>query len=554
MLASRPGRLPPLLALATVAVVLAAAVVVYLQQQAMATLQARNDVIGRQLAEQAVTDVAVELRRMLAGPVFDTLASVNHPDLRAGRLDLVAQHFTRGLARYPHVDRFFAWTVGEAGTADAPPVQFFGRDHAFVPDPALDPGIRALAIRHAAAQQIYLAADGVGRPRQQVFLRVFWTDAQRVRFLAVLGFVIGPEGMPRLLAEGHAAAIDGILRRRAGGLQLEARIMDERGALVYGTLPAGMPAARQVFPMLFYPAEDIQARLAASVSPRAWTLEVGARPTADEAALAGRLYWPLAVPGLLLLVAVALILEAHRRSSDLGRMQADFVAHVSHQLKTPLALLTAATETLQMNRVRSPERMAEYLHTIHTEARKLSALVHQVLEFSRVRQRRTLERELVELDVLVRETVQAFAKGLDQPDRFRVVVRTPVPRVEADPAALEQAVVNLLDNAAKYSGPDAPITVTVASDRTSAVIEVADRGIGIGPAELNRVFDRFYRVPAAGRREGFGLGLPIARDLVEAHGGQLEAVSTPEVGSTFRIRLRQARADRVALRPQEVVP
>ena len=119
---------------------------------------------------------------------------------------------------------------------------------------------------------------------------------------------------------------------------------------------------------------------------------------------------------LLMLAALGLTVQAHRRSAELARMQTDFVAHVSHQLKTPLSLLSTATETLQMDRIRSPEKLSEYLDTIRAEAARLSALVQRVLEFSRVQQQRSYEFEQVDLGALVRETVDAFAHGL-QPAR-----------------------------------------------------------------------------------------------------------------------------------------
>lgn len=543
-------RIPPPLALATVAVVLASAVVLYLQQQAMTTLRARNAIIERQLAEQVVNDIALELRRVVAGPVFETLAAVNHPDLRAGRLDLVAEQFVRGLARYPHIERFFAWTpIGPTDSASE--VQFFGRGQTFETDAALGAAIQALAFRHASSQQIYIAAERVGDGARQVFLRLFWTDADRERYFAVLGFVVEPETMHRRLFDnGRGQTIDDILERRAGDLPLQVRVVNEHGQRVYGSLPIGAPGAQLALPMLFYPEDEIRSRLAVGVAPRPWTLAVGADSVTNDRVLAGRLYWPLAVPAALLLVAAALTIQAHRRAEELTAMQSSFVAHVSHQLKTPLALLTAATETLQLNRVRSPERVSEYLHTIHTEARKLSVLVQRVLEFSRVQQTRTLEREKVDMAALVRETVDAFGYGLDQPERFTVSVRGTIPLVEADPAALEQAVLNLLDNAVKYSPAGQPVTVTVFADRSWVTIEVADRGVGIAPADQKRIFERFVRVSGAGHREGFGLGLPIARGLVEAHGGRLDVSSVAGAGSTFRIHLRHA-GDFVDLQPPE---
>lgn len=537
-LARRSWRPPPFV-LAVAATIGAAGLVLYLQQRAMTALQSQNRVIVRQLAEQTATDIATELRRTLDGPIFDTLAAVNHPELRAGRLDLVAQHFARGLEAYPHVDRFFAWLPStRRGPDSSDDVLFYGRSGEFGRDPELGLAVRDLARRYAGTQQIYIAAEGLGAEPRQAFLRLFWTDARRTDFFAVLGFVIEPASMrERLFAGTRGRAFDEVLQRRGRDVPLQVRITDESGEPVYGALPREVSEARLAFPMLFYPADDIRSRLAVGVPARLWAIDVGAAPF-TTALGAGQRYWPTVLSVVLMLMALALTAQAQRRSAELARMQTDFVAHVSHQLKTPLSLLSTATETLQMDRIRSPEKLAEYLDTIRAEALRLSALVQRVLEFSRVQQQRSYEFEQVDLGALVRETVDAFAHGLNQPGRFAVVLTPPGPFVQADPAALEQVVANLLDNAVKYSPADQPVTVSVRVERLSAVIDVTDRGVGIAAADQARIFDRFYRVPGAGHRPGFGLGLSIVRELVHAQGGRVDVASASGAGSTFRVTLR----------------
>jgi signal transduction histidine kinase len=246
-----------------------------------------------------------------------------------------------------------------------------------------------------------------------------------------------------------------------------------------------------------------------------------------------------------MLFALGLTVQAHRRSATLAKMQTDFVAHVSHQLKTPLSLLSAATETLQMDRVRSPERFAEYLATIHAEAARLSLLVQRVLEFSRVQQRRSYEFERVDLGALVRETVDAFALSLSsQHFKFDVQEDGPSPFVLADPAALEQVLANLLDNAVKYSDAVKEITVRVTSSPADAIVEITDRGIGIMPGEHKRIFERFYRSSGTLNRPGFGLGLALVRELIVAHRGTVNVTSARGLGSTFRVTLPRHQAER----------
>jgi two-component system, OmpR family, phosphate regulon sensor histidine kinase PhoR len=526
--------------IAIMATICAAGLVLFLQHRAIATLRSQTAVIVRQLSEQTAADIAVELRRTLDGPVFDTLTAVNHPDLRAGRLDLVAQHFEQGLKTYPHVDRFFAWSAQRTEPATPGEVVFYGRNGRFTRDAALGRAVTALARRHAPSQQIYVAAEGIGPDsRYQVFLRLFWSDARRLDYFAILGFVVDPSTMrEQLFGALRHTRLDALLARRGGDLPLQLAVRDEAGALVYGTAAASTQGGRVPFEMLFYPADEIHSRLAASVAPRTWTIEVTAPAATGAFTRASQEYGPTALSVVLMLVALGLTVQAHRRSADLAQMQTDFVAHVSHQLKTPLSLLSAATETLQMDRVRSPERFAEYLATIHAEAARLSLLVQRVLEFSRVQQRRTYEVEQVDLGALVRETVDAFAHSLSsQHFRFDVQQDGPGPVVLADPAALEQVLVNLLDNAVKYSADIKEITVRVRTSRSSAIVEITDRGVGIAPSDHARVFERFYRASGAPHRPGFGLGLPIVREVIQAHRGHVEVVSAPGEGSTFRIAL-----------------
>jgi len=534
---ARRVRRPHPLVLAIFSTIGAAALMFYLQYRATTALRSQTEVIVRQLSEQAADDVAGGLRRTLNGPIFDTLAAVNHPDLRAGRMELVARKFAEGLEAYPHVERFFAWRAQSThGSAD---VLFHGRSGGFVRDAAMGRDVLELAGRHAGSQQIYVAAEGVEPGARQVFLRLFWTDARRLEYFAVLGFVIDPASLPqRLFAGRHGAGLEALLARRGGELPLQLRVSDDRGAVVFGKLAPGVKGVRVPFSMLFYPADDIRSRVAAGVPERPWTIEVGA-PAMAGALGRGYDYGPTALSLLLMLVALGLALQAHRRSAELARMQTDFVAHVSHQLKTPLSLLSTATETLQMDRIRSPERLAQYLDTIRAEAQRLTVLVQRVLEFSRVQQQRTYEFERVDLGALVRETSDAFAHGL----AGRLVVYDervsgPGPVVLADPAALEQVIANLLDNAIKYSDADRPVIVSVRVERQWAIIEVIDRGVGIAAADQARIFERFYRVPGTGHRQGFGLGLPIVRELVHAQGGSVGVSSELGAGSTFRVTLR----------------
>lgn len=558
MLVRRPAWRPHPMVLAIAATFCAAALVLYFQHRAISTLRSQTRVILTQISEQTASDVAAEVRRTLDGPVYETLTAVNHPELRTGRLDLVAREFAEGLDAYPQVDRFFAWT-SETEAAAPGEALFFGRDAPrdtiavggsdgarFARDPALGRAIMALAREHVGEQHIYVAEDEVGARRHQVFLRLFFSDALRVEYFAVLGFVIDPETLHGpFFAALHERSLSSLLKKRGGDVPLQLRVTDENGGLVFGQPEAYATAAGVHVPMQYHPVDRILSRLTSRVAPRVWRIEVAAPPGHGLLGDAAGGYGVTALSIVLMLIAIGLTLQASWRSAELTRMQADFISHVSHQLKTPLSLLSAATETVTMDRVRSPEKLAQYIGIIRGEVSRLSALVQRILEFSRLQQARGYEFEPVDLGALVRESVAAFESSLAG-QRFTFhLEELDAPPVIADPAAIEQALVNLLDNAVKYSGEARHVTVRVRSAGSDAVIEVIDRGIGIAKSDMDRIFEKFYR-GATSQRSGFGLGLPIVQELVRAHRGRVEVHSTPGEGSTFRLVLPASGPNRAA--------
>jgi signal transduction histidine kinase len=536
---------------AIAAVVCAAALVLYLQQRTVAEQRKQTAIVLHEIAEQTAQAVVADVRTTLEGPVFDTLTAVNHPQIRDSRLDLLAAEYKAGLELYPHVERFFVWTEQTDGSVPGE-VLFYGPGHGevqaaprgvppvFSRDPALGREVFMLARRYAPSQQIYAAYARVGPDgNHDVFLRLFWTDARRDRFFAVTGFVVDRQRMrTTLFPELHQRRLDQLLKVRGDELPFELRVRDDQGTVIWGPAEEQPLAARAALPMLFYPVDELGVRLASGIEPVNWSVEVSPAHADQLLATTVNGYWLPALSVLLMLVAIAVTMHSGRRAAAVARMQSDFVSHVSHQLKTPLSLISAATETVELDRVQTPEKLAEYLGIIRGEVGRLSSLVQRILEFSSVQQRR-LEFDDVNLAELVRETVDAFRASLaGQQFTFHLLLEGPPPQVRADPAALEQALANLLDNAVKYSGGIREVTVRVAWSAGSAVIDVVDEGIGVPPDDRSHIFDRFYRgTGQAHHRRGFGLGLPIARELVTAHGGRVALVASSAKGSTFRITL-----------------
>jgi signal transduction histidine kinase len=244
----------------------------------------------------------------------------------------------------------------------------------------------------------------------------------------------------------------------------------------------------------------------------------------------------------LLLVVIALGLGATyrmvRRESEMARLKSDFVANVSHDLKTPLSLIRMFAETLELGRLPDEAARREYYGVITRESERLTRLINNVLDFSRQR----YDLRPTALEPLVHEAVEAFRHPLAQGGfKVEVDVAPDLPEVSMDADAMGQALANLIDNAIKYSGEGRRLAVSARRGEGSAEvrIEVADDGIGIPAAERERIFDKFYRVGRSetqGRR-GSGLGLALVKHVVEAHGGRVTVDSWPGAGSRFAIRL-----------------
>jgi signal transduction histidine kinase len=247
-------------------------------------------------------------------------------------------------------------------------------------------------------------------------------------------------------------------------------------------------------------------------------------------------------------LAAFLLLRDVSREVQIAQMRSQFVASVSHELKTPLTAIRMFAETLALGR--TPDRsQTEYLQTIVSESERLSRLVDNVLDFSRIEQdRKIYQMQKVCLADVVRSALRAIQYPLARQNfTLNVAIDDSMPPMMADPDAIEQAVLNLLANAVKYSGAAREIRLQVRRDQDDAVIEVADNGVGIAPEHHHKIFEKFYRVRTAetDRVPGAGLGLTLVSHAIKAHGGRVEVSSTPGSGSTFSIRMplsREARA------------
>ncbi len=230
-----------------------------------------------------------------------------------------------------------------------------------------------------------------------------------------------------------------------------------------------------------------------------------------------------------------------RREVRMAEMRSQFVSSVSHELKTPLTAIRMFAETMRMGRSKDPKTHTEYLDTIVNESQRLTRLLNNVLDFSKIEQgKRIYHPEQASLYAIIQSAARAMEYPLSQ-QGFSLEVKTEegLPDVFVDRDAIEQAVLNLLHNAVKYSGESRDIGLSLQKKENHAMIKVVDHGIGIAPQEQQKIFDKFYRVPSPENERivGTGLGLALVSHIVEAHLGRLEIESTLGKGSTFSIYL-----------------
>jgi signal transduction histidine kinase len=249
-----------------------------------------------------------------------------------------------------------------------------------------------------------------------------------------------------------------------------------------------------------------------------------------------------AVLALFLVSGIVLALRAADRAMRLSQMKSDFVSNVSHELRTPLASIRVFAELLRLGRVQAPEKVREYGEQIERESRRLSRLIENILDFSRIESgRKTYHFAPTDMRALVEGTLQSFEMYLKH-SGFSVRVdlpAAPLPPLFADADALSQALHNLLDNAVKFSGEARVIGVRLAREGEEIVLSVEDHGVGIPPGEQRKIFDRFHRVSTGLVHEvkGSGLGLSLVHHILQVHGGRVTVQSEPGRGSVFALRL-----------------
>ena len=242
---------------------------------------------------------------------------------------------------------------------------------------------------------------------------------------------------------------------------------------------------------------------------------------------------------LVLVIGVAFTTRAWAREAELSKVRADFVSSVSHELKTPLALIRMFGETLESGLVEDEAKRQEFYGIIRRESERLTHLINNVLDTARI-DAGTKQFSFQSWDIvaLVRDALDAYGPLFA---RLNFTVNATLPSsplaLDLDRDAVAQALVNLFQNAIRYSNQSKRVDISIEQRESEVVVSVADQGIGISSSEQSRIFDKFYRSDTKNGEavSGSGLGLSIVRHIMLAHGGRVEVKSAPGEGSEFAL-------------------
>ena len=242
---------------------------------------------------------------------------------------------------------------------------------------------------------------------------------------------------------------------------------------------------------------------------------------------------------IVLVAGVVFVFINIRREMELARIKSDFVSNVSHELRTPLALISIFAETLELGRTKSEEKKKEYYSIISKEAGRLSRIVNKILSFSKIEAGKKEYRfSKVNINNIIEDIFKTYQFHLENSGfEFSFSPGPSVPEIDADSEAVSEAVINLLDNAVKYSADRKEVIISTGKEENFVYIEITDKGIGISEEAQKKIFDKFYRVSdgLVHNTKGTGLGLTLVKHIMDAHRGKVKIKSKPNEGSSFKL-------------------
>ena len=537
-----------------VVVAIPMAVLFYFQFKSLDDLETTSEVVLRQLSSDTAESLTRSVEDYLKRPHISVLLRITQGRTEPLDLPYIEPVFNDALIESPFVESFFVWT--ERGPmsnkwlvfdrasrqAAAAAIEQRFREDTVIGDKLLA-RLRDLVQNRRAI--VAFTEDLNGRPHY-VQAQLRWEGPARDRMTSVVAFAVDAEKLraqfiPAVLRDWMAT-----VQQPSGFPHLETEVLDEDGKRIFASNPerdgTGNPVDERSFAIIFFDKELLEFAAPYEQHREIWGLRTsyGPRPIPEIVSASTRPQQALMIVlAIAMAVGVFLVAGAAAREVRVAELKSNFVASVSHDLKTPLALIQLFAETLELGRVRTPDRAQEYYRIINVEAKKLTRLIENILDFSRMeaglRPYRMEPADLHEslTKVLSRMETQ-FSQGNFQ---ITTTIEPHLPRVLADEGAAEQAIENLLANAMKYSGESKAIEVRARRADGHLVVSVTDHGIGIAGREQARIFRKFYRVQRdlGGGPQGTGLGLAIVDHTMRGHGGFVQVESEPDRGSTFSL-------------------
>jgi two-component system phosphate regulon sensor histidine kinase PhoR len=506
-------------------------------------------VLAERRAQEAADLLASALIRDMRAVQGKVLSSRDWDEFMLDPPYDVTQLVASAFARYAYPDAFFAWR----NTTPAQDLVFFGRADRrplwIPPSSDEDAFPVVIATEPAVGQRLLEQIDAdaglearfsvfgmrIGDSNYQIVARLQYADAYRGRLTSVFGFLVNMDW----IAQHY-------LREFAGEIQRATQSGSDVALTIVKQSPPGTSAADPItigtraFPVMFFDPLVMALSSAPELPAETWVARAVVLDESMRATMlkTQRTLVVAVLTGLMFSAGLGFTLRLVRANTDVARARSDFVSSATHELKTPVAVIRAAADTLMSGRVSGEQSNREYVQLVADQAKHLARLLDNLLAYARISEvTDAYTFEPLAVKGAIDETLRDFKWQLESA-RFEIVVDVPanLPPVCADRVALGLVLDNLVDNAIGYSGERRRLRIAARAHGRWVDVEIADSGIGIAPDEMTHVTKRFFR----GRRSapgGSGLGLAIVERIVRDHRGTLAVESVVDAGTTVRVSL-----------------
>jgi signal transduction histidine kinase len=527
-----------------VAIAIPVAVLFYFQFRAIEDLGHSSTVVLQQLSQETANTLHKDVEDSLKSPYINVLIRIIQARLEPLDLPFIQSTLNDAFVNHQFIDRYYVWSDETREHRDELLVYDRGVPgfHVGAPEgPMLLKKLRELSAEQRAIATFDTTVDG----RHTYFqAQLRFTFPTRERLTSFVAFRID-DG--RLRNDFFTSLIKAKMKdaEGPGGFPpLVVTVLDQASRVV---VPSGGSATapfvdERPFQLIFFDPALVTFEAPKVHKPEIWRIRTGYGNRTIPQIVDARARPQRALMAMLagvLAIGVFFVVRAAAREVKLAELRSNFVSSVSHDLKTPLALIQLFAETLELGRLKNTDRAHEYYRIINSEARKLTRLIDNLLDFSKIEAglRTYTKREPADLTLLTRGVLESLESQFAH-NQFTVTTRLDgaVP-VLIDAEAAVQAIENLISNAMKYSPEHRQIEVEVDRNGSFGIVRVRDHGIGIPPRLQRKIFTKFYRIQndAGTGPQGTGLGLAIVDHVMRGHGGFVRVDSEPGHGSTFSL-------------------